>query len=125
MVAITPKALFIANNPISNHSLTSLILRVVYCQFYKAMLAHMYTKCIGIGSNFILGGPNLGGMPPSPFPGKFGSLDTLRLFHRAILQVLQQSPAHCCSWGTKVAAQLGLEGSPVLDMTDVAYSPPK
>jgi len=36
---------------------------------------------------------------------------------------------HCCSWvqitSTKVAAQLGLEGSPVLDSTDVPYSAPK
>ena len=54
---------------------------------------------------------------------------------RAILQelddmlyfviLLQQSTVCCCSWDTKVAAQLGLEGSPVLDSTDVPSSAPK
>ena len=47
------------------------------------------------------------------------------IISRAILQALQQSPVHCCSWGTKVAAQLSLEGSPVLDSTDVPSSGPK
>jgi len=36
----TPKALFIADNTISNYPLTCLILRVVYCQFRKVRLAH-------------------------------------------------------------------------------------
>ena len=36
---LSPKALFIADNAISNNPLTSLILSVVYCQFYKATLA--------------------------------------------------------------------------------------
>ena len=32
---------------------------------------------------------------------------------------------HCCSWDTKVVTQLGLEGSPVLESTDVQSSAPK
>ena len=36
----TLKVLFIADNTILNYPLTSLILSVVYCQFYKATLAH-------------------------------------------------------------------------------------
>ena len=37
MLLCTPNALFIADNAVSNYFL---ILRVVYCQFYKARLAH-------------------------------------------------------------------------------------
>ena len=37
---------------------------------------------------------------------------------------LQQSPVHCCSCCMKLAAQLGLEGSPVLHSTNVPSSAP-
>ena len=40
----TLKVLFIADKAISNYSLTSLILGVVYCLFYKARLAHTQSE---------------------------------------------------------------------------------
>ena len=40
----TLKALFIADNTVSNYYLTHLIIRVVYCQFWKARLAHTQSK---------------------------------------------------------------------------------
>ena len=94
---------------------------------------------IGLGSNFILGGQTcrscigipLGGSGGMPLPPPPLLPMTIRNFRhsetvsRAILQELQQSPVRCCSWGTKVVAQLSLEGSPVLDSTDVPSSGPK
>ena len=45
-----------------------------------------------------------GGMPPR----KIWNFRHSEILSRAILQALHQSPVHCCSWGTKGAAQLGL-----------------
>ena len=66
-------------------------------------------------------GGGLGACPPRKIQN-FRHSETVS---RVILQALQQSPVHCCSWGTKVAAQLGLEGLPVLESTDVPSSAPK
>ena len=64
-----------------------------------------------------------GGMPPR----KIWNFRHSEILSRAILQALHQSPVHCCSWGTKGVAQLGLEGSPVLELTSSAlkYSMPE
>ena len=108
--------------------------------------------CIGIGSNFILGGQTCkssstrGGLGVCPPPSrKIWNFTHSEIVSRAILQelddmlcvtLLQQSPpVHCCSWNTKVVAQLGLEGSgldrvhglvgsPVLKSTGSLLSPP-
>ena len=45
-----------------------------------------------------------GGMPPR----KIWNFRHSEILSRAMLQVLHQSPVHCCSWSTKGAAQLGL-----------------
>ena len=61
-----------------------------------------------------------GGIPPPlPSPRKIWKFRHSELVSRAILQALHQSPVHCYSCGTKTVAQLGLERSPVRDLTDV------
>ena len=103
------------------------------CQLYDAWW------CIGVGSNFILGGAELVGAAPlggvwghAPSKNFFFNFTHSEIVSRAILQelddmvwsvmLLQESPVHCCSWNKKVVAQLGLEA---LDSMDVLSSSPK
>ena len=68
-------------------------------------------------------------------PRKWEILDTLRSFLGKfwkswmaccnLCHTPTQPPVHCCTLGTKVAAHLVFEGSPVLDSTDVPSSAPK